>query len=223
MLTVCETLSADPASRPDFFVCPITAFQKWRLGSGLSFPVEEAAFSTAFLSFLQHDVEGRKLQAHVGFDSTGSMVRWVRVDVRTYVDQDTEGTTLQPIYDHFAELAAALSRAPFLGPALMFAPSFARMQVELAFISGTLRSIAISGALVALAIMVFTRNLVLMLLTTAVIVSTVVCLAGLFVVWGWPFGAVEAISISLVCGMAVLLRLSFLQNYSPSRLFLFSL
>jgi 5-methyltetrahydrofolate--homocysteine methyltransferase len=72
---------------------------------------------------------------------------------------------------------------------------------------------------VALSIVAFTRNFIIMLLTTLCVVSTVVSLLGCFVLWGWAFGAVEAVSISLICGMSVDYVLHVGHSYASSRMY----
>jgi len=106
---------------------------------------------------------------------------------------------LEPIYlkweNKMAELNSRTQTSANKGPfelgtsskqriGFQFAEQFVRMKVELAFITGLARSLAISSALIALTIICFTQNLLIMLLTLGVILAVVISLLGFYVIWG---------------------------------------
>lgn len=201
----CDKLLADPEVRPQYSTCWMNEFRGWveSRGGGFQFPAPGDALPGLMRAFMEG--AGTRFNKMVGFSTDRSQVQWVEFKVRTYVDKDLEGTKLDPIYRNWVVKFEALSsEMPHsVGTGFISAPQFVRMKVELAFISGTTQAILLSAALIALAIVIFTQNLVIMLLTAASILMTVACLLGSFVLWDWPFGAVEAISVSLVVGLSV--------------------
>lgn len=95
--------------------------------------------------------------------------------------------------------------------------SWVRMKVELAFIVGTIKSVAISVFIASFSCLLFTHNTYLTLLCTFCIVCIVFCLLGLFVVWGWEFGALEALSLPTVVGLSVDYQLHLAHSYNHAR------
>ena len=135
-------------------------------------------------------------------------VSYIRALAFTYIDKDQGGLTLEPSWNDWqAFMNAQNAVAPSsVGNGFQAASEWSRMRVELAFISGTIKSIIISVATVAVTILIFTYNIRLMIFTVFCICCIVACLLGLFVVWGWSLGAMEAISVPLVVGLSVDVR-----------------
>jgi predicted RND superfamily exporter protein len=77
------------------------------------------------------------------------------------------------------------------------------MQVENAFVTGTVSSLSLALLSALLAMLVFTRNWVLALLAVLAMASTILLMLAFFVVNEWPLGAVEAVSLSIIVGLSV--------------------
>ena len=128
----------------------------------------------------------------------------MRVGTRTYVDKDLSGLLVRDEFEYWEGWFAEWNdRAPAEAKGVQTSTTWPRMKTELAFISGTLMSLLVSIVIVSLSILLFTGNVWLMGYTTVVIASIVLSLMGWFVVWGWPLGALEAISVPLVVGLSV--------------------
>lgn len=166
-------------------------------------PLSREHHSLSFSALAQHGSlhsEERILNA-----ASEYRVSYIRGTVLTYIDKSLGGVQMKPNYDRWEDwMDGWNARAPAMaGPGFQASGEWSRMRVELAFISGTISSISISVATVAVTILVFTHNAWLMLFTVGCILCIVACLLGLFVVWGWSLGALEAISVPLVVGLSV--------------------
>ena len=223
MLDMCQSLLHNNShARPDLFRCPLLEFREWlRASKGdASWPIVPAErYHAAMLEWMgtysAHDYD-----TDVSFSSSQPpRVVMLRLSTRTFVDKELSGLLLQPEFDYWAGwMDEWNSRAPPTAKAIQASATWPRMKTELAFLSGTLWSLVCSVLIVSASILFFTSNLVLMAFTTAIILSVVLCLLGLFVVWGWPLGAMEAISVPLVVGLAVdyCLHLSHAYNTASS-------
>ena len=155
----------------------------------------------------------------IDFSSSDSYrISFHRATVLTYIDREQGGLSMKPSYDTWQEWMDRVNAfAPTsLGDGFQASSQWSRMRVELAFISGTIKSIAISVVTVALTILLFTHNLWLMMYTIICIMMIVVCLLGLFVIFGFSLGAMEAISVPLVVGLSVdyMLHLAHAYNHA---------
>ena len=219
LLSFClQLLSNNSHARPELFRCPVAAFRDWlRATQGVQdWPLlPRPRFMAAFLNFMSSyegmDYEtdvGLELSAAAGNASTGSAaslrVSFIRVSSRTFVDADLSGLQLQAEFDWWdGWFAAWNSAAPAEAKGIQSSAAWPRMRTELAFIRGTLSSLLLSVGIVGLSILLFTGNWYLLCFTTVCISSVVLCLLGLFVLWDWPLGALEAISVPLVVGLSV--------------------
>ena len=216
LLTFCHALLNNTHARPDLLRCPMLSYARWMQSQGKGeWPVTPAStFTSTFLQYMK-SYEGREVETDVGFavvkggagDGTGGdgvRVSFMRASTRTLVDKDLSGLLLQDEYEWWEGWMAGWNvQAPSEAKGVQTSSTWPRMKTEMAFISGTLQSMLLSIVIVALSILIFTRNLYLMAATTVIISSIVACLLGLFVLWGWPLGALEAISVPLVVGLSV--------------------
>ena len=208
MLDMCNSLLHNNShARPDLFRCPLLEFKDWMRASkgDASWPITPTErFHSSVLEWMD-SYSAREYETDVGFSSsTPPRVVMMRLSTRTFVDKELSGLLLQPEFDFWeAWMDSWNSRAPSQSRAIQTSSTWPRMKTELAFLSGTVWSLVCSVVIVSASILVFTSNLLLMAFTTLCILSVVLCLLGLFVVWGWPLGAMEAISVPLVVGLAV--------------------
>ena len=219
LLAFCRALLYNNShARSEMFRCPILSYQQWVKNSmGVQeWPVPQATFTPTFLQWMR-SYDGRDFERDAGFEvlpgtptANGTLgpatarVTFLRVSTRTSVDKDLSGLLVQAEYDWWERWFAGWDGvAPAEARGVQTSATWPRMKTELAFISGTLTSLLLSIVIVSGSILLFTHNVWLMLYTTVVIASIVLCLLGLFVLWGWPLGALEAISVPLVVGLSV--------------------
>ena len=202
-----QLLHNDTHARAELFRCPLLEFREWmRAAKGdSSWPIlPSARFHAAMLEWMG-SYSARDYETDVGFSSSQPpRVVMLRLSTRTFVDRELSGLLLKAEFDYWdGWMAERNSAAPPQARAIQTSTTWPRMKTELAFLSGTFWSLVCSVAIVSLSILVFTSNVLLMAFTTLCILSVVLCLLGLFVLWGWPLGAMEAISVPLVVGLAV--------------------
>ena len=208
MLAMCnELLHNNSHARPDLFRCPLLEFKAWLLSAKgeAMWPIVPAERYHASMLEWMDSYSAREYDTDVGFSSSQPpRVVTVRLSTRTFIDKELSGLLLKPEFDYWdGWMARWNSMAPPQAKAVQASATWPRMKTELAFLSGTVLSLICSVVIVSASILLFTGNVVLMLFTTLCILSVVLCLLGLFVVWGWPLGAMEAISVPLVVGLAV--------------------
>ena len=194
-------------ARPELFKCPLLEFRDWvKAARGeQTWPiVPSERFHSLMLEWMD-SYSAREYETDVGFSSSQPpRVVMLRLSTRTFVDKDLSGLLLKPEFDYWEGwMEQWNSRAPQQAKAVQTSSTWPRMKTELAFLSGTVWSLVCSVVIVSASILLFTSNVLLMAFTTLCILSVVLCLLGLFVLWGWPLGAMEAISVPLVVGLAV--------------------
>jgi hypothetical protein len=77
------------------------------------------------------------------------------------------------------------------------------MILELAFVGGVAVSLAFALFIAGIAIVIFTRNIYLSLLTMLIMLLIIISIIGMFVTVGWTLGAIEALCMSFVVGLSV--------------------
>jgi len=215
LANVCDALRADPNSRADSLLCVMEEFRPWAAKHFNQFPVPPQWTHNAFIAFLAtHTQWGWS----AGVDPHTKKVLWLSAILSTYQDKDADAAEMYPVYEKWESQMAAFNRIapPTANKGFQLAREYSRAVVERAFISGTTSSILVSSTIICATILVFTRNLYIMMSVMFCILATVVSLLGLFELWGWPFGVVEALCSSLVTGLAVdyVLHLGHAYNHS---------
>ena len=220
LLAFCNALFNNSHARHDLFRCPMLTYSQWMRDAvkHTDWPVTPPSlFTSTFLQFMR-SYDSRDLETDVGFElvrggggqveGNGTVDRmrmtFMRASTRTLVDKDLSGLLLQGEYEWWEGWFEGWNeRAPVEVKGVQTSSTWPRMKTELAFISGTLMSMLLSIVIVSLSILIFTGNAWLMLFTSLIITCIVLCLLGFFVLWGWPLGALEAISVPLVVGLSV--------------------
>ena len=141
---------------------------------------------------------------------------------RTDIDNRHTGAKVAHEYytqwgEHLDEINA---RAPAsLGLGLMQVSSlFSRTETEREAVSGTLQSFVLSIGIAFGATLLFIGNVPIAVLCTVTIVLIVLTLMGfMLVVLQWPFGAIEAISVTIFVGFSVDYQLHLAHSYAESK------
>lgn len=201
MLNHCQYLENSSDVRHEFTNCFMLQFAAWITSTKATFPVPSDKFSVAVRHFLDQSNQHDRM---VGFSADAKVV-WVAVSVRTYVDKDLAVTGLETVFKKWEDIMEEWNQQSptTFNKGYQFAYQYVAMSTQAAFISGTVKSILTSSALIGFAIILFTQNLWIMLFVMICIIATIVSLLGCFQLWGWPFGPVEALCCSLVTGLAV--------------------
>ena len=172
------------------------------------FPVAPQMFDLYFQNFLTSR-SGKAFRNDVGYqeltvDSPGS-VGWLRALVALDLDSRNTGTDLEVAFDYWQDWLEPLnSEAPReIGDVFQTSDQWVRMAVELALVRGSIYSILLSVTIVAVALIAFTRNVILSFYMCCCVLATTTCLLGFFVMWGWTLGPFEALILPLVIGLAV--------------------
>lgn len=210
MYTACEGFKDSRDIRPETVSCLWIDFKSFvednqnsllTNGEVLSFPVPKDRFNAVLKAFLDHT---SRYDTHLALDDNKTSLMFVDAAFTTYEKEDSSGSQLEPYYEKWQELVENINdNSPRTAQCFQTTSTWVRMRTELAFISGTLRSVLISSLCIGVTILVFTRNLLIMTYTLCVIVSVVVALLGYYVMWGWTLGAVESLSVSIVMGLAI--------------------
>ena len=81
--------------------------------------------------------------------------------------------------------------------------SYIRMEVEVAFLDGLVKSVLYTIILCAIVMVFFTQNIYLVVLVCLYILIICIWVVGLFGAVGWPFGIIEIISVPTVVGLTI--------------------
>jgi hypothetical protein len=224
MLNVCERFTAESRILPaDDNRCFYKNFYTYVTKHDISWPVEAGRFVSVLLDFLAYD--GSKFRTDVGFLSLDESAQgqveepklvWIHFQSLINLDKSSAGAVLEADYLFWQSFVQQLNDQAPAGVRTGYATAFewVRMAVELALVHGTFYSIIISVSIVALALIFFTQNYILVIFMTLCVSITTVCLLGFFVLWGWTLGPFEALILPLVVGLAVDYNLHLAHFYS---------
>lgn len=203
MLVVCDDLADSDDVRHETLLCPWQSIKRFALNlKGLkTFPIPSEDFMQVITLWLSAN---SKYKAYVGLSKAKDKVLFVSATFTTYTRALGNGFKLEPTYEKWQEYADDVNAdSPSNAQLFQTTNQWLRMETELAFIRGTIRSVLISSGCIALTIMLFTGNLLIMLYTLILIISVVTSLIGYYVLWDWQLGAVESLSVSIVMGLAI--------------------
>jgi len=161
---------------------------------------------------------------HVGFDFEARKVLWTRITVDTLLEETLSATEGEADLETWRTFLASFNHfAPSsLGDGKMASFLWVRIVTELMLVRSTVMAWAISNLSAFVAIILFTRNFYISVMTTVTIFMIVVCLVGAMVVLlGWNVGAMEALSVTIFVGMAcdycLHIAHAFMHSEAPTR------
>jgi len=115
----------------------------------------------------------------------------------------TKGKGVHAVWETFLKEVVDKAAPEELGKSQMSCFLWVRISTELTLVRSTIFAWAISNASAFVVILLFTRSLYIACMTTLCIFCIIVCLAFFMIyVMQWPFGAMEALSITIFVGLA---------------------
>jgi hypothetical protein len=148
-------------------------------------------------------------------------VKFIRVRMTIAVKRSEGAREKRPTYDEWVRFLAEKvnSNAPAgVGKAILVSDQFKKMDLELRIISSTLGSWMLSNVICLASVLLFTRNVLISLYTMLSIVLIVATLLGIiFGAAGYPFGAIEAVGVTIFVGLSVDYILHAAHGYSESK------
>merc|ERR1711871_39042 len=214
MLQTCEHAREIPELlvRPDV-PCWIEVFAKLVRNLGFSFPPPRHLIADMIRLFF----ENRQMQKYYAQDVGTSgekytgRVKWLRVRMRLNVK---EGSPFE-MEPHYEKWSAFISDKPRKIPrragivglkarGIMISEVWTTMDTGLGIIKGTGWGMVLSNGICLGSVLLFTQNVVISLYTMLAIMLIVVTLMGVvFGIFMWPFGAIEAVGVTIFVGMSV--------------------
>jgi len=133
-----------------------------------------------------------------------SEIAWIKQRVQTQINKNWGGAAIYEYYQKWEEFIAdfnAESSAEFKG--IQTASAYIRMEVEVAFLEGFVKSVMYTIILCSAVMVCFTQNFYLVFLVCIYILIICVWIVGLFGAMGWPFSIIEIISVPTVVGLTI--------------------
>ena len=204
--------------------CWIEQFGSAVTTAGYTFPLSPGMFSSALDLFLSAE-NGVALGAYkkdLGTVGGSDVIEWTSLRMKINVDKTLNFQALLPIRGYWKEYVDEISKAApvTLGPALLVSKTFTESDTEMGIVSSTVVSFLVSNGICLLCILFFTVDWRISGFTVLTINMIVVTLMGLlFSVANYPFGAIEAVGVTIFVGMSVdySLHLGHAYNHSPGR------
>ena len=138
------------------------------------------------------------------WDDSNATIRWVHQIVQTQINEKWGGPKMWEYYtkwQDFMDKFNAGSPASFQG--VQTSGNYIRMEVEVAFLDGFVKSVLYTIILCAIVMVFFTQNIYLVVLVCLYILIICIWVVGLFGAVGWPFGIIEIISVPTVVGLTI--------------------
>eukprot|EP00930_Biecheleria_cincta_P052441 TRINITY_DN3768_c1_g1_i2.p1 TRINITY_DN3768_c1_g1~~TRINITY_DN3768_c1_g1_i2.p1 ORF type:complete len:1305 (+),score=119.87 TRINITY_DN3768_c1_g1_i2:214-3915(+) len=201
--------------------CVIEEFKAYLAKNSIDFPVTPGNRIHELLDwFISHRLDHlERWKAHVGF--TGGRIRFIQLEIRTNLPKtmsaaDAWAWALR--WDDYINMINTKKNPPFALPHCFHtSPLWVRADAERQLVDSTLLC-ALASVLFATGVVFwFLADVLLGLLLMVTVVCIIVALAALmFTVYGWEFGAIEAISLIIVIGFSVDYALHVAEFYNQS-------
>jgi len=138
------------------------------------------------------------------WSNENSSIGWVTQIVRTQMNNKWGGSTMYEYYQKWDDFMTEFNKdSPLSFKGVQTSPSYIRMEVEVAFLDGFVKSVLYTIILCAVVMVFFTQNLFLVALVCLYILIICIWVVGLFGAVGWPFGIIEIISVPTVVGLTI--------------------
>ena len=156
----------------------------------------------------------------VGADFNGR-VKFIQVRMKIGIPKTLGAREKKPYFDEWVTfLEEEVNNDPptNVGKAALVSEDFKKMDLELRIISSTLGSWMLSNLICLASVLLFTQNILISLYTMLAIVLIVATLLGvIFGGFGYPFGAIEAVGVTIFVGLSVDYILHAAHGYSESK------
>jgi predicted RND superfamily exporter protein len=146
------------------------------------------------------------------------VVKMVQIRVRINLDSSTPARAMELNYTHWATFIEEWnSNAEDGNKVILVSSSFTKMDTELRIVRSTFDSWMLSNVICLISVLLFTQNIVISLYTMLAIFLIVASLMGIiFGIAGYPFGAIEAVGITIFVGLSVDYCLHTAHGYAGS-------
>lgn len=167
------------------------------------------------------DWTGDSWKSYIGFDQHDHEVRWVRLQFTTGLQISmaaSDALDWMERWENFIEEQNRAEEGKGAGTFFQSSALWVRAETERRLVTSTIPSAATSVGCALLVVTVSLRSLLLASYVIFSILMVVVCLmAFLFGVLGWPFGALEAVSLIIFVGSSVDYSLHMAESFSMSK------
>jgi hypothetical protein len=170
---------------------------------GTPFPISRA-FNASFL-LAQFIYANSFYDSMIGFAVNPLRVTFVRARMLSTVDSGTASFEAVHRWDDFQAVLddANAKSPPTARSGAQASDMWIRVFTEVVAVNGIYYGVILTAIVLVLCLAFFTDNVIVSLLAMLSIGGNLVVMLALYEVWGWTLGAIEAISISILVGLAV--------------------
>jgi len=169
--------------------------------------------------------DGWDFSADIGTEKTGytGNVRFMQVRMRVDMKTTEDPQKIKLLMDEWVAFVEKLNGASKtkkakVGNALLVSATFTSTDTTLRIVSSTLSSWIMSNLICLVSVLLFTQNIMISLYTMLAIVLIVATLLGvIFGIAQYPFGAIEAVGVTIFVGLSVDYCLHTAHGYSGSK------
>jgi len=167
------------------------------------------------------DQRGRPHVHDVGFDPTGTTVKWIRARFKTELPIKMPASQAEEYMENWNSYLERLNaKYGGAGTGKIFHTSdlWLRIETEMRLVNSTLLCAAFSVLFALALVMLFLWNVALGVYLVLGIVCVIICMASImFGVIGWQFGAVEAVGLIVFVGFSVDYSLHMAESYNMAK------
>eukprot|EP00963_Diacronema_lutheri_P001099 scaffold68_cov340-Pavlova_lutheri.AAC.52 len=230
LVDLCAVLGEKESLVKEVQRCFMSSFASWKRQttlipeahreSDVAFPVPAHTFPLVLVEWLNERSYWKRTR-DVGYTGLSfPQPSYVKIMVRTVLSKSLRATEASFQYNQWNAFLSNWSRrshwdAP---PPKISSPLFVRMATEKAAIHGLLQSLIVSIVSVILALLIFTRSLIISALAGITVASiTTVILGFMKQPLGWSIGAIESVSLTFMVGLTVDYVLHLAKHYLVSK------
>jgi len=187
-------------------VCPMQDFREFALATVGTFPVNQSDFNDLFAVFLMSEFGVRTIENAVAGLIDG-VVSYIALKIPVDLYSLAAGTEKKPVYTAWVNMKNNLNTFAPAGvnkAVLTCAMSeWSWMRTQEALVRGAWNGICVALPTAFLAILIFTRNLIISLFAIVTIIEIMLTISIVIVFMGWELGIVETISLVIIIGFSV--------------------
>merc|ERR1719242_436692 len=190
-------------------------FEQYLNSSGLELPLPNQTIFNQYISdFVQTrsfaGIDPRDFKGWFGtetnakWNDSSSSIVWFKQVVYTQVNRNWGGSAMYEYYEKWEDFIGDFnSESPDEFQGIQTASAYIRMEVEVAFLDGFVKSVMYTIILCSAVMVFFTQNFYLVFLVILYIIIICVWIVGVFGAMGWPFSIIEIISVPTVVGLTI--------------------
>jgi hypothetical protein len=185
-----------------------------------AYPVTPAEDVHGYLKDILRLKQGLEYRQLIGFHDDSSKVAWIALEFSTNLPRTMsaeDAWVYRDRWDEFIDGINSEEDKSHIGTIFHTCELWVRAETELRLVRTTLMCAACSVCFAFIAVVIFLGDLALAVYLILNIVCVVISLAALmFGIFGWPFGAVEAVCLIVFVGFSVDYGLHVAEAYSLS-------